>query len=79
MKWVAEKRRPFVIVKDSQFVLLMKTRRSGYRLPSAVTVARDVKHIFVEMCQRISTMLKVISTYLFVYPSHHPHRMLTVR
>ena len=79
MKWVAEKRRPFVIVEDSQFVLLMKTGRPGYRLPSAATVARDVKHVFIEMRQRISTMLKVISTYLFVYPSHHPHRMSTVR
>jgi len=78
MKWVAEKRRPFIIVKDSQFILLMKTGRPGYWLPLVATVARDVKHIFVEMHQRISTMLKVILTYLFVYPAYHPHRMLTV-
>jgi hypothetical protein len=78
VKWVAEKRWPFVIVEDSQFILLMKTGHPGYRLLSAVTVARDVKHVFVEMRQQISTMLKVIPTYLFVYPSHHPHRMSTV-
>ena len=78
MKWVTEKRWPFVIVEGSQFILLIKTRHPRYRLLLAATVAQDVKHVFVEMCQQISTMLKVILTYLFVYPSHHPHRMLTV-
>lgn len=73
VKWVAEKRRPFAIVEDPQFIFLMKTGRPGYRLPSAATVARDVKHVFVEMRQRMSNMLKVFLTYLFPYPSHHPH------
>jgi hypothetical protein len=73
VKWVTEKRRPFTIVEDPQFVFLMKTGRPGYRLPSAKTVARDVKHVFVEMHQRISKMLKVITTHLVLYPSHHPH------
>ena len=50
VKWVAEKRQPFVIVEDPQFVFLMKTRHPGYCLLLAPTVARDVKHIFVEMC-----------------------------
>jgi hypothetical protein len=34
-----------------QFILLMKTRHPGYRLLSVATVARDVKHVFVEMHQ----------------------------
>jgi len=72
VKWVAENRRPFAIVKDPQFILLMKTGRPGYCLPSAATVARDVKHVFVEMRQQISKVLKVILMYLFVYPSHYP-------
>jgi len=73
VKWVAEKRQPFVIIKDPQFMFLMKTGHSGYRLPSVATVARDVKHVFVEMRQRISKTLKVFLTYLFPYLSHHPH------
>ena len=73
MKWVTENRQPFTIVEDPQFILLIKTRRPGYRLPSAATVARDVKHVFIEMRQQISKALKVILTYLFVYPSHYPH------
>jgi len=73
MKWVAEKRRPFAIIEVPQFIFLMKTGRPGYRLPSAKTVARDVKHIFIKMHQRISKMLKVIAMHLVLYPSHHPH------
>ena len=73
MKWVAEKRRPFAIVEDPQFMFLMKTGHPRYCLLSAATVARDIKHIFIKMHQRISKTLKVFLTYLFPYPSHHPH------
>ena len=51
MKWVAEKRQPFVIVEDPQFILLLKTRHLGYQLLLVVTVAQDIKHVFVEMYQ----------------------------
>jgi len=73
VKWVAEKRWPFAIVEDPQFIFLMKTGHSGYRLPSAVTVARDVKHVFVKMHLRILKPLKVFLTYLFPYPSYHSY------
>ncbi len=51
VKWVAEKRWPFVIVEDPQFILLIKTRHLGYQLPLVATVAQDIKHIFVKMYQ----------------------------
>ena len=80
VKWVAEKRRPFGIVEDPQFIFLMKTGCPGYHLPSAPTVARDVKHVFIEMCQRISKMLKVTRrTYLLIHLTNFTHRELTVR
>jgi len=50
VKWVAENRQPFTIVEDPQFILLIKTGHPGYCLLLAATVARDVKHIFIEMC-----------------------------
>jgi hypothetical protein len=79
MKWVTEKRQPFAIVKDPQFVFLMKTGHPGYRLLSAPTVARDVKHIFIEMCQQISKMLKITQrTYLLIHLTNFTHRELTV-
>ena len=74
VKWVVENRQPFMIVEDPQFILLIKIGHPGYCLLLAATVARDVKHVFIEMCQRISKALKVILMYLFfVYPSHYPH------
>jgi hypothetical protein len=79
VKWVAEKRQPFGIIEDPQFVFLMKTRCPGYRLPLAPTVARDVKHVFIEMHQRISKMLKVTRcTYLLIHLTNFTHRELTV-
>ena len=79
VKWVAEKRRPFIIVEDPQFVFLMKTGRPGYHLLLAPTVARDVKHVFVEMRQQISKMLKVTRrTYLLIHLTNFTHRELTV-
>lgn len=37
----------------------MKTGRPGYHIPSAETVSRDVKQVFVIVRQRIAKMLKV--------------------
>jgi hypothetical protein len=80
MKWVAEKRQPFAIIEDPQFLFLMKTRHPGYHLPLAVTVARDMKHIFVEMHQHISKLLKVFwCTYLLAHLTNLTHRKLTLR
>jgi hypothetical protein len=74
IKWVIENRQPFTIVKNPQFILLMKTRRLRYCLLLAATIARDVKHVFIEMCQQILKALKMILMYLFfVYPSYYPY------
>ena len=69
VRWIAENKRPFAIVKDQGFVDLMKTGRPMYRLPSPATVARDVKHVFVSMRSIIATKLKV-STYTELYYSY---------
>ncbi len=57
--WVSECKRPFKIVKDWGFRILMKTRRPLYCLPSAQTVSRDVKQVFKTVCQHIAKMLRV--------------------
>jgi hypothetical protein len=59
VRWVAENKRPFQIVNDRGFQSLMKTGRPGYHIPSAETVSRDVKRVFIEVRKRISGMLKV--------------------
>jgi len=59
VRWVAESKRPFKIVNDRGFQSLMKTGRPEYYIPSAETVSRDVKKVFVCVRQRIAKMLQV--------------------
>ena len=59
IKWVLESMRPFSIIEDKGFKVLMKTGRPEYYIPSCVTVAQDVKHIFKKTRERIAQMLKV--------------------
>ena len=57
--WVAENKWPFQIVNDRAFQSLMKTGRPGYHIPSAETISRDVKKVFMMVWQRLAKMLKV--------------------
>jgi hypothetical protein len=59
VRWVAESKRPFKIVKDRGFVKLMKTGRPEYHIPSPETVSRDVKNVFIHVRKRIAKMLQV--------------------
>lgn len=59
IRWVAESKRLFSIVKDRGFKSLMKTGCPEYRLSSPQTVSQDVKHIFVKVRQWIAKLLKV--------------------
>jgi hypothetical protein len=63
VRWIAESKCPFAIVKDHGFKELMKTGCPEYRLPSPATVARDVKQVIVSMRSLVATKLKVIVTY----------------
>ncbi len=58
-KWVCESVRPFSIVKDKGFQLLMKTGRPNYWIPTPTTVARDVKAIFARTRIHIAKMLQL--------------------
>ncbi|KAF4618847.1 hypothetical protein D9613_009691 [Agrocybe pediades] len=65
VRWVSESMRPFNIVEDRGFKCLMLTGRHNYRLPSRVTVARDVKRVFKKARKRIAKMLQCQMTYLY--------------
>ncbi|KZV90024.1 hypothetical protein EXIGLDRAFT_595586, partial [Exidia glandulosa HHB12029] len=58
VKWVARSQRPFSIVEDEDFQELMKTGRPGLWIPSASTVARDVRTVFKNARKRVSNLLK---------------------
>jgi hypothetical protein len=59
VKWVSKSMRPFSIVEDDGFKVLIKTGRPEYYIPSPRTVAQDVNHVFKATRQKISKMLKV--------------------
>ncbi|KAF4622362.1 hypothetical protein D9613_009168 [Agrocybe pediades] len=56
--WVAESMCPFNIMEDRGFKSPMLTGRHNYRLPSRVTVARDVKRVFKKARKCIAKMLQ---------------------
>ena len=60
---MAENKRPFQIVNDRAFRSLMKTERPEIYIPSAETLSRDVKNVFVSARKRISEMLQVSFRY----------------
>jgi hypothetical protein len=65
VKWVARGIRPFSIVEDPGFLMLMKTGRPTYRIPSQYTVAHDVHEVFSRVKERIGKMLRVREKLLY--------------
>jgi hypothetical protein len=59
VRWVAEGKRPFKIVEDRGFQKLMKMGRPEYYIPSAMTVSRDIRKVFVNVCKPLAKMLQV--------------------
>ena len=59
VRWVAESKWPFKVVEDRGFQHLIKTGRPEYYIPSAKTVSRDVKKVFVNVCKHMVKMLQV--------------------
>ena len=59
VRWVTENKRPFQIVNDRAFRCLMKTGRPGSYIPSAETLSRDVKNVFVRVRESIAKLLQV--------------------
>ena len=69
--WITESKCPFTIVKDHGFRDLMKTGHPEYHLPLPVTIAWDVKHVFIGMQSIISAKLKVFDLQLMTFSPHH--------
>jgi hypothetical protein len=59
VKWVMESMWPFSIVEDKGFQTLMKTGHPLYQIPSAATVARDIKEVFQKTKKQIVKYLQV--------------------
>jgi hypothetical protein len=57
--WVTESNQPFQIVNNHGFQALMKIGRPEYYIPSAETLSRDVKNVFICMRGQIAKSLQV--------------------
>ena len=74
VRWVCESIRPFDIVYDVRFLVLMKkTGRPEYYIPSPIMVSRDVRLVFTRTRERIAKML-VVSVIVYI----HKQAMLTI-
>ena len=73
VRWVCESIRPFDIVYDVRFLVLMKTGWPEYYIPSPITVSRDVRLVFTRTRERIAKML-VVSVIVYI----HKQAMLTI-
>jgi hypothetical protein len=73
VRWIAESKHPFAIVRDRRLLSLMKTGCSNYRLPLPATVARDVKHVFISIQSLIATKLQVSMLTIHRVPHRYGH------
>ena len=53
--------RPFSIIEDEGFKILIKTGQPNHYIPKRHTVARNMKQVFKKTHKRIQKMLKVWS------------------
>lgn len=59
VRWVTENNRPFQVVNDRGLRSLLKTGRPEYYIPSAETLSRDVKNVFICVRRRLAKALQV--------------------
>ncbi|PPQ76807.1 hypothetical protein CVT26_001761 [Gymnopilus dilepis] len=84
VRWVAESKWPFQIVNNRAFCSLMKMGRPEAYIPSAETVSRDIKNVFVHVCERIAKMLQEhdgklsFTTDAWTSPNHKAYVAITV-
>ncbi|KZV89380.1 hypothetical protein EXIGLDRAFT_618283, partial [Exidia glandulosa HHB12029] len=84
VRWCAKHGRPFKIVKDEEFLILMKTGRPTHYVPSPATVSRDVRQAFVNCRRRVAALLQNYDGKLsfesdcWTSPNHHPFMAVVV-
>ncbi|KZV92057.1 hypothetical protein EXIGLDRAFT_576221, partial [Exidia glandulosa HHB12029] len=78
------RQRPFSIVEDEGFNILMKTGRPETWIPSSTTVARDVRTVFKNARKRIASLLQAhdgalnFATDAWTSPNHRAYCAVSV-
>ncbi|PIL28879.1 hypothetical protein GSI_08925 [Ganoderma sinense ZZ0214-1] len=84
VRWVAEDLHPFKMVADRGFLMIAKSGRPGYYVPSPTMVSRDVKVVFIATRKRLAKMLQGYSGKLsfasdaWTSPNHRSFIAVTV-
>jgi len=84
VKWIAQSKRPFSTVEDPGYRRNMKEGRPDQYVPSASTVSRDVKKVFVKARERISKLQEHrgalhFATDCWTSPNRRAYMAVTVR
>ena len=59
VRWMAESKRPFNLVKDYGYHRVMKNGRPAHYIPSDKSIARDLREVFVKTREQIAKKLQV--------------------
>ena len=67
--WVAWHHHPFSIIQDKVLLSIFHDLNSQCRMPSWVTVSRDIKEIFKLSCAKVAAILQVHIASMLFFPS----------
>lgn len=59
VRWMAESKQPFNLVKDYGYHCVMKNGRPAHYIPSDKSIARDLREVFVKTQEQIAKKLQV--------------------
>ena len=59
VRWMAESKRPFNLVKDRGYHRVMKNGRPAHYIPSDQSIGRDLRQVFIKTRERIAKKLQV--------------------
>ena len=66
-KWISCHFRPFAIVEDPEIIEIFQMLHAHVQIPSAKTVSRDVKEVYVMSQINVKKLLKVRYVFLILH------------
>ena len=63
-KWMSRRFRPFMMVEDLEFLEIFQMLNARIQIPSARTLARDVREIFAMSKSNVKELLEVRDMFL---------------
>ena len=67
IKWISCRFRPFAIVEDPEIIEIFQMLHARVQIPSAKTISRDVKEVYVMSQINVKKLLKVRYVFLILH------------